>query len=50
MKYEWDNNKNNLNKMKHGISFEEEITVFTDPQALVIPDPDHSEKKECEYY
>ena len=46
MKYEWDDNKNEINKQKHRISFEEASTVFEDEQALVIPDPDHSEDEE----
>lgn len=41
--FEWDENKNTINKTKHGISFEEAKTVFYDPAALVIDDPDHSE-------
>jgi uncharacterized protein len=28
MKYEWDDNKNNLNFKKHGIKFEEAIEIF----------------------
>ncbi len=42
MKFEWDDKKNNANKNKHGISFEEAMTVFDDEEAIVIPDPDHS--------
>ena len=34
--------KNTINKRKHGVSFEEAQTVFYDPDALVISDPDHS--------
>ena len=41
--FEWDENKNTINKTKHGISFEEAKTVFYDPSALVIDDPDHSD-------
>ena len=43
IKFEWDNNKNELNKKKHKISFEEAQTVFYDSEALVIDDPEHSE-------
>ena len=43
LKFEWDENKNSINKSKHNISFEEAKTVFYDEQALVIDDPDHSE-------
>ena len=46
LKFEWDENKNSINKSKHNISFEEAKTVFYDEQALVIDDPDHSELEE----
>jgi len=42
IRFEWDDNKNTINKRKHGVSFEEAQTVFYDPDALVISDPDHS--------
>lgn len=31
MKYEWDEEKNRLNRQKHGVSFEEAKDVFDDP-------------------
>ena len=31
MQFEWDENKNALNKTKHGVSFEEAQSVFNDP-------------------
>ena len=31
MQFEWDENKNALNKTKHGVSFEEAQSVFKDP-------------------
>ncbi len=40
--FEWDNDKNLKNKQKHNISFEEAKTVFYDPSALLIHDPNHS--------
>lgn len=45
IKFEWDENKNknNINKSKHKIAFEEAKTVFEDEDVLVIDDPDHSE-------
>ena len=46
MKFEWDENKNQINKRKHGISFEEAKTVFYDDEALVKDDPDHSDDEE----
>lgn len=44
--FEWDENKNEINKVKHKISFEEAKTVFYDDEALVIDDPEHSETEE----
>lgn len=44
--FEWDENKNRINKQKHQVSFEEAKSVFRDEAALVIADPDHSEDEE----
>ncbi len=44
--FEWDENKNEINKSKHKISFEEAKSVFYDEEALVIADPEHSESEE----
>ena len=46
MKFEWDKDKNELNKVKHGISFEEAETVFDDENAFTIYDEEHSEYEE----
>ncbi len=46
MKFEWDENKAAANEKKHGISFEEARTAFYDFNALLIPDPDHSDDEE----
>ncbi len=46
IKFEWDYNKNIINIKKHGVSFNEASTVFSDEDALVIPDPDHSVDEE----
>lgn len=42
MKFRWDPRKDRENQRKHGVSFEEATTVFGDPLAGTIPDPDHS--------
>lgn len=42
MNFEWDREKANANLRKHGVSFEEAVTVFYDPLATTFPDPDHS--------
>lgn len=41
--YEWDRQKARSNLRKHGVSFEEAITVLGDPLSLTIVDPLHSE-------
>jgi uncharacterized DUF497 family protein len=46
VKFEWDPEKASLNEAKHGVSFEEAISVFGDPLATSVPDPDHSESEE----
>ena len=40
--FEWDPEKDQHNQVKHGVSFDEASTVFGDPFALTISDPDHS--------
>lgn len=40
--FEWDTAKATSNLQKHGVSFEEAKTVFTDQFARMIADPDHS--------
>ena len=46
IRFEWDENKNGINKKKHNISFEEAMTVFYDEEALVIEDAEHSQEEE----
>lgn len=43
--FEWDARKAAVNRTKHGVSFEEAVTVFGDPEALDGPDLRHSEKE-----
>ena len=45
-RFEWDEKKSRSNKRKHGVSFEEAITVFSDENALLIADPDHSTEED----
>jgi uncharacterized protein len=40
--FEWDDKKDRANQKKHGISFEEAMTVFSDENARIIADPYHS--------
>ena len=40
--FEWDENKNAINIIKHGLSFETAAEVFYDEDAVLFDDPDHS--------
>ena len=42
MRFEWDRQKAVGNLRKHGVSFDEAITVFYDALAATFDDPDHS--------
>lgn len=42
LKYEWDSKKASNNIIKHGISFEEAITIWNDELAAFFHDPFHS--------
>lgn len=42
MRFEWDREKAVPNRRKHGVSFDEAVTVFYDPLAATFSDPDHS--------
>jgi len=42
LRIEWDAAKARANIRKHGISFNEAETAFSDDYALLLSDPDHS--------
>ena len=42
MTIEWDDEKNEINKKKHGISFESASLVFGDENYIELYDEDHS--------
>ena len=44
--FEWDPVKGAENLRKHGVSFAEASTVFGDPLAMLMTDPDHSVDEE----
>ena len=46
LRFEWDPRKDVTNQRKHGVSFEEAQTVFSDDRALLIPDPEHSDEED----
>ena len=47
--FDWDVNKNQQNIIKHGVSFEDAINVFYDPERLTLFDEGHS-LSEDRYY
>ena len=46
LRFEWDEDKNILNQVNHGVSFEEAQTVFYDEYALLEFDEGHSEEED----
>jgi uncharacterized DUF497 family protein len=42
LRFEWDRRKALANLVKHGISFEEAMSIFGDPLARIFDDPNHS--------
>ena len=48
MKFQWDPAKAAKNIRKHGISFDEAVTVFKDPLAFIFDDMEHSKDEHRE--
>jgi len=46
MVFSWDDRKERDNLRKHGISFQEAVTAFSDENARLMRDPDHSQKED----
>ena len=46
LRFEWDEGKNRENRRKHGVSFEEAMTVFYDDNAVEFFDDEHSEEED----
>jgi uncharacterized protein len=46
MVFVWDSSKSSSNHKKHGVTFSEAATVFSDEFARLIHDPDHSEDED----
>jgi uncharacterized protein len=46
LEFEWDSAKAAGNQSKHGVGFEEAVTVFDDPLSTTVIDPDHSLREE----
>ena len=45
-KFEWDDQKATSNLKKHGVTFDEAVSVFADALALTFADTDHFETEE----
>jgi uncharacterized protein len=43
MEFEWSKDKAKANLAKHGVSFDEAMTLFDDPLYVDFYDPDHSD-------
>ena len=41
--FEWDTEKNRLNKIKHGVSFETAVNIFLDENIIELYDEEHSD-------
>lgn len=46
LEFEWDEAKAVTNLHKHGVSFEEAMTIFSDPNAITIVDAEHSDAED----
>ena len=46
MDFEWDDRKADYNVQKHGVSFQEAVTVFYDPLVITFADPDHADDED----
>ena len=42
MEFAWDWRKAERNRRKHGVTFDEAVTIFFDSRELMAYDPDHS--------
>ena len=49
MRFDWDENKAESNFRKHGITFDDAVTIFADPYLLFTEDVKHSEEEEREW-
>jgi uncharacterized DUF497 family protein len=46
LRFDWDARNSKANQKKHGISFEESRSVFSDEHGLLIDDPEHSDDED----
>ena len=50
MTFEWDENKNQANMTKHGVSFEDAQYVFFDKNRIIRKDIEHSTNTEERFF
>ena len=48
--FEWDASKDQINREKHGVTFELAQNAFADPNRVILEDLDHSTESELRYY
>ncbi len=46
IEFEWDEEKAEINRKKHGVTFEDARTIFGDLRTLTVPDRMHSDEEE----
>jgi len=46
MFFDWDDTKEAINKKKHGVTFDEAITAFSDVHAQIYDDEEHSDEEQ----
>ncbi len=46
LEFEWDDKTDKANTKKHGVSFDEAVTVFADEKARLKHDSDHSHSED----
>lgn len=46
LQYEWDEEKDQKNQHRHGLSFADALSVFDDPSLLSMYDVEHSEDED----
>jgi uncharacterized DUF497 family protein len=46
LQFTWDQTKARSNAKKHGVSFDEAQSAFSDGRARIIDDPDHSDDED----
>ncbi|NWG19048.1 MAG: BrnT family toxin [Chloroflexi bacterium] len=44
--FEWDDRKAKTNARKHGVTFAEAATIFSDPYLITFGDEEHSESED----